>query len=361
MTNEIAELTAGKPSTRPLLDAYERPMRSLRISVTDRCNLRCHYCMPEENYVWMERDELLTFEEIATLAGIFTKLGVRRLRLTGGEPLLRHNLDRLISMLAGNPLVEDLAMTTNGVLLARKAERLRAAGLRRITISLDTLRRDRFATLARSSSHEAVIEGIDEALHVGFESVKLNMVVMRGFNDDEIPAMIEFGRHKDAEIRFIEYMDVGGATRWSMERVMPRADILTMVEREFGEVRPIEERVPANSEGRHKAPADRFRLADGTTFGIIASTSEPFCGTCDRSRLTADGLWFLCLYAARGIDLKSMLRRGDTGIERVIQDAWSTRADRGAEERKREQARGVLFQVEDLRKDFHREMHTRGG
>lgn len=361
MTNQIAELTAGKPSTRPLLDAYERPMRSLRISVTDRCNLRCHYCMPEDNYLWVERDELLTFEEIAALAGIFTGLGVRRLRLTGGEPLLRHNLDRLVSMLAANPLVEDLAMTTNGVLLARKAQRLRAAGLRRITISLDTLRRDRFATLARSSSHEAVLDGIDEALRVGFESVKLNMVVIRGFNDDEIPAMIEYGRRKGAEIRFIEYMDVGGATRWSMDRVMARADILTAIERAFGEVHPLEERMPASGEGKHKAPADRFKLRDGTTFGIIASTSEPFCGTCDRSRLTADGVWFLCLYAAGGIDLKSMLRRGDPGIERVIQETWTARADRGAEERKREQARAILFQVEDLRKDLHREMHTRGG
>lgn len=361
MTNKIVAPPAVESVTRPLLDAYQRPLRSLRISVTDRCNLRCHYCMPEDNYVWVERDELLTFEEISTLTDVFTRLGVSRLRLTGGEPLLRHNLDRLVSMLAANPLVEDLAMTTNGVLLARKAQRLRDAGLRRLTVSLDTLRPDRFQVLARSSSHQAVLEGIDEAMRAGFESVKLNMVVMRGFNDDEIPKMIEFGRGKGAEIRFIEYMDVGGATRWSMERVVSRADMLAGIERAFGEVKPIEEPAPASGEGRYKAPAERYKLADGTTFGIIASTSEPFCGTCDRSRLTADGVWFLCLYAARGVDLKSMLRRGEPGIERIVREAWTARADRGAEERKRVAERGVLFQVEDLRKDLHREMHTRGG
>ncbi|MGH9378653.1 MAG: GTP 3',8-cyclase MoaA, partial [Terriglobia bacterium] len=306
----------------PLLDALRRPMRSLRISVTDRCNLRCHYCMPEDDYAWVERDEILTFEEISALVGIFTELGVRRLRLTGGEPLLRHNLGELVAMLVKNPLVEDLALTTNGVLLARKARPLREAGLRRVTVSLDTLRRDRFQTLARSSTHPAVLEGIDEAVRVGFESVKLNMVVIRGFNDDEIPEMLEFGRRKGAELRFIEYMDVGGATRWTPERVMTRAEILAAIEQSFGAVSPVHERAPVNGEGKFKAPAERFRLADGATFGVISSTSEPFCGTCDRSRLTTDGVWFLCLYAARGIDLKSLLRRGEPEIGRIIQEAW---------------------------------------
>ncbi|MGH9350910.1 MAG: GTP 3',8-cyclase MoaA [Terriglobia bacterium] len=349
------------PLAGPLLDALHRPMRSLRISVTDRCNLRCHYCMPEDDYVWVERDEVLTFEEISALAGVFTGLGVRRVRLTGGEPLLRHNLDRLVGMLAGNPHVEDLALTTNGVLLARKARLLREAGLRRVTVSLDTLRADRFQTLTRSPAYAAVLEGIDAALRAGFESVKLNMVVIRGFNDDEIPEMLEFGRRKGAEIRFIEYMDVGGATRWSIERVMARAEILAAIEQTSGAVRPVQEHTPANGEGKFKAPADRFKVADGTTFGIISSTSEPFCGTCDRSRLTTDGIWFLCLYAARGIDLKSLLRRGEPEIGRIIQEAWTARMDRGAEERKLLQSRGILFQVEDLRKDLHREMHTRGG
>ncbi|HEV2417973.1 MAG TPA: GTP 3',8-cyclase MoaA [Terriglobia bacterium] len=355
------KLPQSSSLTDPLLDAFHRPMRSLRISVTDRCNLRCQYCMPEDDYVWVERAEVLTFEEITALAGIFTGLGVRRLRLTGGEPLLRHNLDRLIAMLTANPRVEDLALTTNGVLLARKARRLREAGLRRVTVSLDTLRADRFQTLAKSSAHAAVLAGIDEALHAGFESVKLNTVVIRGFNEDEIPAMIEFGRGKGAEIRFIEYMDVGGATRWSIDRVMPRMEILAAIEQSFGVVLPIQERAPVNGEGKHKAPAERFKLADGTTFGIISSTSEPFCGTCDRSRLTTDGVWLLCLYAASGIDLKSLLRRGDPGIGRIIQEAWTARMDRGAEERKRVQSRGALYQVADLRKDLHREMHTRGG
>lgn len=344
----------------PLLDVYRRPLRSLRISVTDRCNLRCQYCMPEEEYTWMKRDELLTFEEIASLADVFTDAGVSRFRLTGGEPLLRHDLPRLVAMLAENPRVQDLAMTTNGVLLDRYARPLREAGLRRITISLDTLRPDRFRALARSSAHSAVLAGIDAAAAAGFAGVKLNMVVIRGVNEDEIPAMLEFGRAKGAEVRFIEYMDVGGATHWSMDRVVPQSEMLKIIERAFGTPQPLHEDSLSDG-GRFKPPADRFALPDGSTFGVIASTTEPFCGTCDRSRLTADGLWFLCLYAAKGIDLKSPLRQGSRGIAAMIQEAWTARAARGAEERKLAPSRGALFQVEELRKDVHREMHTRGG
>lgn len=341
-------------------------MRSLRISVTDRCNLRCHYCMPEDEYAWVEREEILTFEEISTITKIFTALGVRRLRLTGGEPLLRHNLPRLVEMLAANPILEDLALTTNGVLLGRMAQPLRNAGLKRVTISLDTLRPDRFHALTRSTAHGAVLEGIDEALRCGFDSVKINTVAMRGVNDDEVAALLEFSRGKGAEIRFIEYMDVGGATRWSMEEVVTRAEILKIIEQNFGSVTPVgpvAQEANSNGGGRSKAPADRFKLADGTAFGIISSTSQPFCGTCDRSRLTPDGVWLLCLYALGGINLKALLRNGTmpADIAQIIETTWQRRNDRGAEERKLLPERGIFFRADELRRDLHLEMHTRGG
>ena len=198
----------------PVLDTFARPLRTLRVSVTDRCNLRCEYCMPQEDYVWLEREELLSFEEIATLARLFSSVGVNKIRLTGGEPLLRRDLDRLIAMLVANSDVRDLALTTNGVKLAQQAKALRDAGLRRITVSLDTLRPDRFTALTRRAGHARVIEGIAAAAGAGFESVKINAVVMRDFNDDELIDLIEFGSGYNAEVRFIEYMDVGGATQW---------------------------------------------------------------------------------------------------------------------------------------------------
>lgn len=353
----------------PVLDLLRRPMRSLRVSVTDRCNLRCRYCMPEDDYAWVDRRAILTFEEISDLTAIFTSLGVRRLRLTGGEPLLRHGLADLVRTLSENPLLDDLALTTNGILLGRMARALHDAGLQRVTISLDTLSPERFRALARSTAHAAVLEGIDEAVRCGFRGVKINTVVMRGVNDDEIPALIEFGREKGLEIRFIEYMDVGGATQWSMKDVVTRAEILRIIENQFGEVAPV---VPAPAEileaqsgrrGAAKAPADRFQLADGTIFGIISSTSQPFCRSCDRSRLTPDGVWLLCLYALNGLNLKALLRNGTphTEIAQIIAAAWRDRADRGAEERKLEPERGAFFSAQELRKDPHLEMHTRGG
>lgn len=348
--------------TKPLLDRFHRPMRSLRISVTDRCNLRCRYCMPEDEYAWVERREILTFEEIAALVEIFTSLGVRRLRLTGGEPLLRHDLGRLVRMLAQNALVEDLALTTNGILLARSAAALRDAGLKRVTVSLDSLDPQRFRSLTRSGAHRAVLEGIDEAQRCGFESVKINTVVMRGVNDDEIPALVDFGREKGIEVRFIEYMDVGGATRWSMDQVVTRADILATLERCFGPATPVNPPIDG-ANGLAKAPADRYVLPDGTSFGVISSTSQPFCGSCDRSRITPDGLWLTCLYAAGGLDLKTPLRNGEPHqeIARTVREAWGARTDRGAEERKAIAGRGILFGAEELRKNPRLEMHTRGG
>ncbi len=345
----------------PIRDTLRRPLRSLRISVTDRCNLRCRYCMPEEEYTWLRRDEVLSFEEIAGLAEIFAALGVEKVRLTGGEPLLRRNLPQLVKLLAGNTRLRDLALTTNGLLLAREARALREAGLHRITVSLDTLRPERFQALARSASHEAVIEGLMAACEAGFRDLKINAVIMRGFNDDELADLIDFGRQAGAEVRFIEYMDVGGATRWSMDQVVTRAEMLRQLERRFGPVKPVH--AEDHADVHAKAPAERFRLADGAVFGIISSTTQPFCRSCARSRLTTDGIWFLCLYAAQGVDLKKLVRGGAPRhtIARAITEAWQARADRGAEERLGLRDRGVLFPVEELRKDPHREMHTRGG
>ncbi len=348
-------MTMTQPPAGGALDRFRRPLASLRLSVTDRCNLRCRYCMPEEEYVWLPRASILTFEETERLVAIFTGLGTRRVRITGGEPLLRHDLPALVERLAQVPGVDDLALTTNGLLLARSAAALRAAGLPRVTVSLDTLRPERFAAFARSHRHGDVLAGLDAAVRAGFEVVKLNAVVIRGFNDDEILDLLRFGRDRGVEVRFIEYMDVGGATRWSRDDVVSREEILGAVRDGLGAVRPLA--------GRDAAPADRYALPDGTAFGVVASTTAPFCGSCDRSRLTADGMWLTCLYADAGVDLKRRLREGatDDALRETILATWRARADRGAEERLRVAARGPLYQLGGLRADPHREMHTRGG
>ena len=338
-----------------IADRFDRPLRSLRISVTDRCNLRCQYCMPEADYAWLPRESILDFEEIAALADAFVSLGVDRVRLTGGEPLLRRDLPKLIELLAARPAIKDLALTTNGVLLASQVDALRAAGLHRLTVSLDTLKRDRFQALTRFDELPAVLTGIDAAVRAGFPSLKIDSVVLRGRNDDELQALLEFGKGVGAEVRFIEYMDVGGATLWSMDAVVSRREILARLSESYGAIETIA--------GRDSAPAERFRLPDGTTFGIIASTTEPFCAACDRSRLTADGLWLLCLYARGGLDLRHPLREGATPEElaNLISTVWSMRADRGAEERLGAPGRQPLIPVAALKRDAHLEMHTRGG
>jgi GTP 3',8-cyclase len=338
-----------------IADTFGRPLRNLRLSVTDRCNLRCQYCMPEEEYVWLPREDLLTFEEIRELVGMFSELGVDKVRLTGGEPLLRKDLPTLVSMLADNPHLHDLAMTTNGVLLAEHAQSLYDAGLHRVTISLDTLRPERFKRLTRRDTHGKVLQGIQAAEQVGFTGLKLDTVVIRGTNEDEIVDLIEYGKRVQAEVRFIEYMDVGGATQWSMDRVVSRAEILAHLAHHYGPISPIRE--------ISSAPAERFRLPDGTVFGIIASTTTPFCRSCDRSRLTADGMWYLCLYAQKGIDLRTPLRAGASrdDIRALIASTWQRRNDRGAEQRQELRVRGVLVQIEGLKEDPHLEMHTRGG
>src|SRR5438552_10138797 len=216
----------------PPRDTLARPLASLRLSVTDRCNLRCRYCMPEDEYVWLPRASILTFEELDRVVRVFSRLGVRKVRLTGGEPLLRHDLPALVRMIARVPEIEDLALTTNGLLLAKQAAALRAAGLRRVTVSLDTLRPERMLAFAKSARHADVLAGIRAARAAGFATLKLNTVVIRGFNDDELADLIEFARSRDAEVRFIEYMDVGGATRWTMDQVVSQREILEVLRSE---------------------------------------------------------------------------------------------------------------------------------
>jgi len=343
------------PAAPPASDRLGRPLRNLRISVTDRCNMRCRYCMPEKEYVWLPRQSILTFEEIDRLVGVFTGLGVGKVRLTGGEPLLRHDLPTLVELLARRDAVRDLALTTNGILLGREAARLRAAGLGRVTVSLDTLRPERMAEFARSAHHPDVIAGVDAAIAAGFRSVKLNSVVIRGYNDDEVLDLLAFAREHGVEARFIEYMDVGGATAWSRDQVVSQPEILELISRRYGPVRPLDD--------RGWAPAERFALPDGTRFGVIASTTAPFCRTCDRGRLTADGTFLLCLYGERGLDLREPLRSGagDDEIAGRIAAVWRDRTERGAEERAALPERGVLHRIESLRADPRREMHTRGG
>src|SRR5262249_26165145 len=328
-----------------IVDTLRRPLRNLRLSVTDRCNLRCQYCMPEEEYAWLPREDILSFEEIAGLVEVFADLGVDKVRLTGGEPLLRKRLDRLVAMLAANPHIRDLAITTNGILLAEQAPALRAAGLHRITVSLDTLRPERFKALTRRDTHPLVLEGIGAVSQAGWPGLKLDTVVVRDVNDDELADLIEYGRQGNAEVRFIEYMDVGGATSWSMEQVVSGAEMLRVIERRYGPVEAIRD--------DDSAPADRFRLSDGTVFGIISSTTQPFCRSCDRSRLTADGRWYRCLYAIRGTELGQALRSGADRDElrELITSAWRLRADRGAEDRLTMSQRRPLIQVGELRRD----------
>src|SRR6185503_11744782 len=254
----------------PTLDRFGRPLRNLRLSVTDRCNLRCSYCMPEEEYVWLPRADILTFEELARLADVFLSLGVEKLRLTGGEPLLRRDLHLLVGLLATKRGLRDLALTTNGILLAEQAPALKQAGLARLTVSLDTLRPERFHALTRRDDHARVLAGLEAAHAAGFTGTKLNTVVLRGVNDDELVELLAYARERGLEVRFIEYMDVGGATGWSAANVVPHAEIRARIEAELGSSEPDPEDDP-------NAPAERFVLSDGTRFGIIASTTAPFC------------------------------------------------------------------------------------
>ena len=329
----------------PTLDLHRRPLRNLRLSVTDRCNLRCGYCMPEERYTWLEKAKLLTFEESTALVAELVPHGLEKVRLTGGEPLLRRDIDQLVRSLRSLAGLKDLALTTNGLRLPDLAPALRDAGLDRLTVSLDTLRADRFLELTRRDELERALRGLDAAAAAGFRETKLNVVVMRGTNDDELVDMLDFARERELEVRFIEYMDVGGATRWDMSRVVPAR----------GGVTPEDLK-------RTAAPADRYRTADGQRFGVIASTTRPFCGSCDRARLTADGQFITCLYARSGTALAPLLRSNGAAAaaERIVQ-LWTGRTDRGAEERASLDSRGALAGPSELQQEPHLEMHTRGG
>ncbi len=288
-----------------LVDRFGRIHTDLRISVTDRCNFRCQYCMPSEGMVWLDRSDVLTFEEIERVARLLVeRAGVESIRLTGGEPTVRASLPVLIEKLAA--LDVDLSMTTNGATLSRHAADYRAAGLRRLNISLDTLDPDRFVQLTRRNELERVLAGVDAAVAVGFDPVKVNAVLMRGINDDEIIRFLEMGRSKGVIVRFIEFMPLDAQGEWSSDRVVSYEEILTTVNRHF-DFEPI---------SRGSSPAERFRYADGSgEFGVIASVTEPFCESCDRIRLTAEGQIRNCLFALDHVDLRVLLRGGASDEE----------------------------------------------
>ena len=329
------------------------------MSVTDKCNIRCRYCMPEDEYEWLPHDSILRLEETARLVGIFAGLGVNKVRFTGGEPLVRRNLVELIKLVSQDKRINDIALTTNGVLLERHAESLKTAGIGRVTVSLDTLRPHRYKEFTRSDRHADVLAGIEALRSAKFDKTKLNAVVIRGFNDDELIDLLEFAKSKEIELRFIEYMDVGGATRWSMSDVVSQTEILNAVSAHYGTATPVS----PTGEYAKRAPASRFVLPDGTTFGIVASTTRPFCELCDRSRLTADGMWFRCLYAVDGINLKDPLRLSDDNkkVADLITSAWVVREDRGAEDRLLIPNRGAFRRSEGQCPGPHHEMHARGG
>jgi len=311
-----------------LRDTYNRPVRDLRISVTDRCNFRCTYCMPLDEYEWLEKKEILSFEEIARLTNLFVHLGVEKIRLTGGEPLARRDLDKLVAKLSALPGPPDLCLTTNGSLLAEKVAALKAAGLRRINVSLDSLKPDRFQRITKRGDLAKVLEGLFAAQSHGLQPIKINAVIERGVNDDEILDLVAFAREHGFAIRFIEYMDVGNANNWKSERMVSKKEILETINARF----------PLRKLGREKgsAPSVDYQFLDGSgDIGVIASVTEPFCSTCTRARLTADGKLVTCLFSQQGYDLKTLMRSGATDAEllEVISAVWLQRKDRYSEER----------------------------
>ncbi len=307
------------------LDTFGRPLHDLRISVTDRCNFRCVYCMPKEVYGrdhrFLERRELLTFEEIARVASTFVSAGVKKIRITGGEPLVRRDLERLVAQLA--ELDVDLTLTTNGSLLPQKAQSLADAGLRRITVSLDSLDDAIFRALNDVDfSVERVLDGIDAAAAAGLP-VKVNAVIKRGVNDDQVVPLAAFFRERGHTLRFIEYMDVGHTNGWRLDDVVPAKEIVALLDDAFG----VE---PAEALYRGEV-AQRWRYKDGNgEVGVIASVTQPFCGDCTRARLSAEGKLFTCLFAVRGHDLRALIRGGasDEELEAALRTVWGGRADR---------------------------------
>jgi cyclic pyranopterin phosphate synthase len=329
MTQPMA--TPEAPDSATTLDTLGRPLRDLRISVTDRCNFRCVYCMPRETFgpdhAFLPRSEILTFEEITRLAAVFTRLGVHKVRLTGGEPLVRRDLATLVAMLRANPAITDLTLTTNGSLLATHAKALAEAGLDRVTISLDALDDPTFGRMNDARFPVArVMEGIEAAEDAGLGPIKVNMVVKRGWNEAAVLPMARHLRWSGRTVRFIEYMDVGHSNGWRLDEVVPASEILAMISAEF----PLEPMAPAE----RGEVARRYRYADGGgEIGLIASVSQPFCGDCVRARISADGRLFTCLFAVVGHDLRSLLRNGttDDDLEARLRRSWNMRDDRYSE------------------------------
>ena len=317
-------------------DTLNRPLRDLRVSVTDRCNFRCTYCMPKEvfgrDYAFLPHGDILTFEEITRLARIFVAHGVEKIRITGGEPLIRRDIERLIEMLAGVEGLRDLTMTTNGSLLAQRARAMKEAGLQRVTVSLDSL--DDAVFRAMNDVNFAVgrvLEGIEAAAEAGLTPVKVNMVVKKGMNEDSVLEMARYFRHTGHVLRLIEYMDVGTTNGWRLEEVVPASEII----RQIDAVWPLE---PAERSYRSEV-ANRYRYKDGGgEIGVIASVSQPFCQDCTRARLSADGQLYTCLFATRGHDFRSLLRGGssDAEIAAFLQSVWGLRDDRYSEIRSSE-------------------------
>ena len=314
------------PPEGPLVDSFGRIADDLRISVTDRCNLRCVYCMPPDGLPWLDRSDLLTYEEIRRLAALFVRLGIRTIRLTGGEPLVRRDLPRLVGQLASLSPRPELALTTNGVLLDQQAEALATAGLDRVNVSLDSLQGDRFEAVTRRPQLERVLAGIAAARSAGLTPVKVNCVVMRGRNDDEIADFARFARDEGCVVRFIEYMDVGTINHWQRNDCVPSRELLAMI----GARWPL----TAVQPNYHGEVAERYQFDDGAgEVGFISSVSEPFCGSCTRARLSSDGQLFTCLFASRGTDLKNPMRAGatDDELRALVSGVWGAREDRYSE------------------------------
>jgi cyclic pyranopterin phosphate synthase len=315
----------------PLLDTMGRPVRDLRISVTDRCNFRCTYCMPKEifnrDYEFLARELLLSFEEIVRITRVFVGFGVEKVRLTGGEPLLRRGIEDLIADLWAIDGLRDVTLTTNGSLLSRKAEALAAAGLNRVTVSLDSLDEATFQAMNDVGYPVSeVLAGIDAAAAAGLDPVKINMVVKRGVNEDSVVPMAEYFRHSGHIVRFIEFMDVGATNGWRLDDVVPAGALVEMINEHW----PVEP-ADANYVGE---VAQRWRYVDGAgEFGLITSVTQPFCGTCSRARLSAEGKLYTCLFATAGTDLRASLRSGasDAELEELLRGVWQARSDRYSE------------------------------
>ena len=311
-----------------LVDTLQRPVKDLRISVTDRCNFRCTYCMPLDEYEWIDKREILTFEEITRLAKLFIQCGVEKIRLTGGEPLVRQDLDHLVEKLAALDGLKDLCLTTNGALLAERIGALKRAGLRRVNVSIDTLDADKFKRMTKRGDLNKVLDGIFAAKAAGLRPIKLNAVVERGVNDDDILPLVEFSREHGFAMRFIEYMDVGNANKWTSAKLVSKKEIIAK----------IAARYPLKEIGRDQgsAPSVDYEFVDGQgDIGVIASVTEPFCSSCTRARVTADGRIVTCLFSDVGHDVKAKLRAGatDADIADFIANIWRNRTDRYSAQR----------------------------